>query len=86
MHLFHSHQEENSEKGGSNSILFKGAPMAKDPVCGMDVATNKAVKSYHQGTAYYFCSESCKKTFESNKDAYVPATDRGGHMGHGCCG
>ena len=46
--------------------------MAKDPVCGMRVdektATNKSV---YQGKAIYFCSESCKTTFDQKPDAYA---------------
>jgi len=38
--------------------------MAKDPVCGMYVDENKAVYKADVGvTTYYFCSETCMKTF-----------------------
>ena len=39
--------------------------MAKDPVCGMVVDEKKALKSVVGGRTYYFCSESCVKTFEA---------------------
>ena len=39
--------------------------MAKDPVCGMIVDEKKALKSVVGGRTYYFCSESCVKTFEA---------------------
>ena len=39
--------------------------MAKDPVCGMVVDEKKAIKRVIGGRAFYFCSESCAKTFES---------------------
>ncbi len=39
--------------------------MAKDPVCGMVVDEKKALKSIIGGRTYYFCSESCVKTFEA---------------------
>lgn len=39
--------------------------MAKDPVCGMVVDEKKAIKRVIGGRTYYFCSESCVKTFES---------------------
>lgn len=38
--------------------------MAKDPVCGMYVDENKAVYKHElDGNTYYFCSETCLKTF-----------------------
>ncbi|MFQ5706003.1 MAG: YHS domain-containing protein [bacterium] len=46
--------------------------MAKDPVCGMEVDEKKAAaKVEHMGKAYYFCSESCKKEFESDPHEYM---------------
>ena len=49
--------------------------LMKDPVCGMDVAVNKAEKTgrkikYNNGT-YYFCSDECKEQFQKNPDSYV---------------
>jgi len=39
--------------------------MAKDPICGMYVDESKAVyKKTVDGTTYYFCTESCLKSFE----------------------
>lgn len=38
--------------------------MAKDPVCGMYVDESKAIyKADVRGTIFYFCSETCMKTF-----------------------
>ncbi len=45
--------------------------MAKDPVCGMDVKEDSEFKSEYNGITYYFCSESCKKQFDSNPRKYV---------------
>lgn len=50
--------------------LAKGAAgdMAKDPICGMVVAKQAAVSAgltaERSGRTYYFCSPSCKRTFE----------------------
>jgi len=30
-----------------------------------------AGKSEHKGTTYYFCSDHCKRTFDSNPEAAV---------------
>ena len=38
--------------------------MAKDPICGMYVDEEKAIfKAEVRGRTYYFCSESCMRTF-----------------------
>lgn len=39
--------------------------MAKDPICGMMVPKATALKTERAGRSYYFCSESCQRTFES---------------------
>ncbi len=44
----------------------------KDPVCGMMVDPAMAqVRSTHRGVTYYFCSEGCKRQFESDPESYV---------------
>jgi YHS domain-containing protein len=46
--------------------------MAKDPVCGMEVdETKAAATSVHQGTAYYFCVQGCKTTFDKDPSKFV---------------
>ncbi|MBX8631167.1 MAG: YHS domain-containing protein [Thermoplasmata archaeon] len=46
--------------------------MAKDPVCKMNVSeTGARFKSEYLGVTYYFCSEGCKKSFDSNPVKYV---------------
>jgi len=48
--------------------------MAKDLVCGMIVNEKTAkFKSDYGGKTYYFCSVSCKKTFDANPTKYVKA-------------
>lgn len=40
------------------------ATEAIDPICGMTVAiTPHALRGEHEGTTYYFCVESCRRTF-----------------------
>lgn len=45
--------------------------MAVDPVCGMrvDERTSK-LKSEHEGKTFYFCSASCKNTFDKDPHKY----------------
>ena len=40
--------------------------MAKDPVCGMTVDEEHALKSIYNGKTFFFCSPSCKQNFEKN--------------------
>jgi len=43
-----------------------------DPVCGMQFDSSQAeAQSTHDGTAYYFCSEECRKLFEANPGEYI---------------
>ena len=45
----------------------------KDLVCGMDVDPKSPgiLKAQHKGKTYYFCAESCRKSFEANPGKYV---------------
>jgi YHS domain-containing protein len=44
----------------------------KDPVCGMAVdPKNAAAASVRAGITYYFCSTSCRDTFEQSPEKYV---------------
>ena len=59
--------------------------MAKDLVCGMEVDEKKApAKSEYNGKTYYFCSMSCKKTFEKNPSKHLVSGSQqvGGHGSH----
>ncbi|MGB9728084.1 MAG: YHS domain-containing protein [Nitrososphaeria archaeon] len=56
--------------------------MVRDLVCGMEVDPKKTkYKLDYDGNTYYFCSESCLKSFQQNPSNYV--TKKHGH--HGCC-
>jgi Cu(I)/Ag(I) efflux system membrane fusion protein len=48
---------------------------ATDPVCGMTVDETKARAagrvSQHQGQAYYFCNDGCKKQFDADPAKYL---------------
>jgi Cu+-exporting ATPase len=39
--------------------------MAKDPICGMVIPKERSIKREVGGRAYYFCSETCVRTFEA---------------------
>ncbi len=71
----HSHQAQSNEDhahgggccgGGSkhdHGEQTNQIDTVKDPICGMTVDTNTAIKQVVNGQAYYFCSESCRKEF-----------------------
>lgn len=43
-----------------------------DPVCGMQIDTSEAAaQTIHEGQAYFFCSEDCRRTFEENPEEFV---------------
>ncbi|RJQ52426.1 MAG: heavy metal translocating P-type ATPase [Nitrospiraceae bacterium] len=42
--------------------------MAKDPVCGMVIPKERSIKREVGGRTYYFCAESCVKTFEAPEE------------------
>jgi YHS domain-containing protein len=49
--------------------------MVTDPVCGMDVDTDRAEHtSEHKGTTYYFCSRGCKLDFEEDPERYLDSS------------
>jgi len=58
-----------------NSIRYElrvqPAVIVTDPVCGMNINTNKATKTEYQGENRYFCSPHCQSTFEKSPEKYV---------------
>lgn len=60
--------------------------MAIDPVCKMNLEPAKAaVKVDYAGQTYYFCSETCHKTFSADPQKYAGSAPHGGgshHHGH----
>jgi YHS domain-containing protein len=62
--------------GSSNqSAPAKTSNAEKDLVCNMDVdpADPGTLKTEYKGTTYYFCSPSCKESFEKNPEKYIQA-------------
>ena len=56
------------------------AEKVKDPVCGMEIEKeNAAATSEHMGKTYYFCSISCKESFDKEPMKYMGMEERGGH-------
>jgi uncharacterized membrane protein YraQ (UPF0718 family)/YHS domain-containing protein len=51
-----------------------------DPVCGMAVDRDKALRTQHAGRTFFFCSEDCLHAFQEDPDRYAgPAAARAGN-------
>jgi len=57
--------------------------MEKDVVCGMTVNPNKSLKVNYKERTYYFCSDACKKEFESDPQKFTGSSV--GHSHGRCC-
>lgn len=68
-HRGHDHSEQDHpEHYTGNNRMNSGKPgnridMLRDPVCGMYIDPDNAIKEEIGGKTYYFCSESCKEEF-----------------------
>lgn len=62
-----NHQHEHHQHGHrhNSAVATPSNRMAKDPICGMVVDKATALKTERAGRTYYFCSQSCLKTFEN---------------------
>lgn len=72
----HIHTLEAPQDGpaSADSSSAGGVParIEKDLVCGMDVvAREDAIQTTHQGKAYYFCAESCRRSFIDSPETYL---------------
>lgn len=59
------HGNHGSEEHGHkiNQQYNDGLDTAIDPICGMSVNTETAIKQKIDGKTYYFCSEHCRAKF-----------------------
>ncbi len=52
--------------------------MATDPVCGMKVDEKQAAaNAVYEGKTYYFCSDTCHKTFTADPKKYLSPAGTG---------
>jgi membrane fusion protein, copper/silver efflux system len=75
------------EPSRESSPLREKATVARDPVCGMsvDAKAPNVIKAQKEGVAVYFCSEHCRKSFETapakNGNSKHTALGEGGRRG-----
>ena len=55
-----------SRATGNPGESGKNVPLVKDPVCGTYVEPSHAVSTRTGSTVYYFCSETCRRTFRKS--------------------
>ncbi len=70
-HGNHKQQEpgnygDDSQEGKYFKATALATEYAIDPVCGMRVNTSTGIRHTVNGTTYYFCSESCRRSFLKN--------------------
>ncbi|WP_223484211.1 heavy metal translocating P-type ATPase [Pseudomonas sp. A-RE-19] len=56
---------ESHMQHSQHQPAFASGKMAKDPICGMMVDKSTALSRERGGRSYYFCSDTCLRTFES---------------------
>jgi RND family efflux transporter MFP subunit len=65
---------ESRMKAASQGLF---GPVAKDPMCGMEVDEKRAAAagrtSEYEGRTYYFCADECKKRFDAEPAKYAQA-------------
>ena len=69
------HRHHGKHTGGNDRI--QEPSQARDPVCGMMVDTATAKSTIHNGRAYYFCSETCRNTFEKSPQDWAEGARAG---------
>ena len=65
---------ESRMKAAGQGLL---GPVARDPICGMEVDEKRAAAagrtSEHAGATYYFCADECKKRFDADPARHASA-------------
>ena len=71
-HMVHGHGGHGSEGSGHGSHGTPGGRGdSKDPVCGMQVASDSGYSRVYEGREIRFCSRKCLDQFESDPARYA---------------
>ena len=59
-------------------LFQKKGPIAIDPVCAMEVDTDKPPGGTweHEGQTYYFCGPGCNRAFQKDAASYLSGEKR----------
>jgi len=67
-HMVHGKHNHDTEQNSSKDI---------DPVCGLEIDTNKGYGMMYKETLYRFCSRNCMDKFEASPDDYIQSKQQG---------
>lgn len=68
-HMVHGHGGHGGHAGHGG-----GGEKHVDPVCGMEVDTDKGYGKMYEGTLYRFCSKNCLDKFDADPGQYLNKT------------
>ncbi|RZF27964.1 heavy metal translocating P-type ATPase [Paraburkholderia sp. UYCP14C] len=72
----HAHPHESSIHEHESSAAKRSVAQMTDPVCGMQVDSDSALRHAYQGQPYYFCSINCLAKFQASPDTYIRPTTK----------
>ena len=75
-----AHPHATSRADDAQSTLAPGG--ARDPVCGMTVATDSPHTVAHEGETYFFCSAGCRAKFLADPERYLSQGHGEAYMHH----
>lgn len=67
-HMVHGH---GGHGGDEHAGHMTGMSDAKDPVCGMAVASGQGYSEMYQGREFHFCSKKCLDKFDAEPQRYA---------------
>lgn len=59
-------KSRGNDKAGDSGLLAS-EELVQDPVCGIYIPKNTALKAKQKGKMFYFCGKECQKTFLQKK-------------------
>src|SRR5258708_40150075 len=65
------HHQGATEPSATRPRPMGGGSTVKDPVCGMDVPSDGALRAEFAGKTYVFCGRRCLERFEREPAAFV---------------
>lgn len=66
----HKHHPDH----GVGAVSDTSPVTVKDPVCNMDVASDRPIREVHDQETFVFCSESCRTKFRASPEQYSSAS------------
>jgi YHS domain-containing protein len=68
----HSSHRHNKSESSTGQKVSGPNEMARDPVCGMEIETARALHSAQYGSnTFYFCSNDCYRKFRERPEGFA---------------